>query len=54
MFMDYLPVLLADCTGEPIRHYFSRSNHEASLLSIETLLGWVSGSEEFVKVLRGA
>ncbi len=51
MFRDYLPVLLADCTGEPIGHTFPRGNHEASLLSIETLLGWVSGSEEFVKAL---
>jgi len=53
MFRDYLPVLLADCTGEPIGHQFPRSNHEASLLSIETLLGWVSGSEGFVKALEG-
>jgi ureidoacrylate peracid hydrolase len=53
MFRDYLPVLLADCTGEPIGHRFPRSNHEASLLSIETLLGWVSGSEEFMKGLEG-
>jgi len=53
MFRDYLPVLLADCTGEPIGHHFHRSNHEASLLSIETLLGWVSSSEEFVKAFDG-
>ena len=52
MFRDYLSVLLADCAGEPIGHHFPRSNHEASLLSIETLLGWVSGSEEFVKALE--
>ena len=54
MFRDYLPVLLADCTGEPIGSHFPRSNHDASLLSIETLLGWVSGSEEFVKALEAA
>jgi ureidoacrylate peracid hydrolase len=53
MFRDYLPVLLADCTGEPIGHHFPRSNHAASLLSIEALLGWVSGSEEFVKAIEG-
>ena len=53
MFRDYLPVLLADCTGEPIGYHFPRSNHDASLLAIETLLGWVSGSEEFVKALEG-
>jgi ureidoacrylate peracid hydrolase len=52
MFRDYLPVLLADCTGEPIGYSFPRSNHEASLLVIKTLLGWVSGSEEFIKALK--
>jgi ureidoacrylate peracid hydrolase len=54
MFRDYLPVLLADCSGEPIGHQFPRSNHEASLLSIETLLGWVSSSEKFAKALDAA
>lgn len=51
MFRDYSSILLADCTGEPIGNGFARSNHEASLLSIETLLGWVSSSAEFVKAL---
>jgi ureidoacrylate peracid hydrolase len=54
MFRDYLPVLLADCTGEPIGSHFPRSNHDASLLAIETLFGWVSGSEEFLKALEAA
>jgi ureidoacrylate peracid hydrolase len=54
MYRDYLPVLLADCTAEPIGCHFPRSNHEASLLAIETLLGWVSGSEEFVTALEAA
>ena len=39
MFRDYRCLLLADCTGEPIGHQFSRSNHEASLLTIQTLFG---------------
>jgi len=52
MFRDYLPVLLADCTGEPIGYHFSRSNHDASLLAIQTSLGWVSGSEEFLNALE--
>ena len=52
MFRDYLPVLLADCTGEPIGYHFPRSNHDASLLTIETSLGWVSGSEEFLNALE--
>jgi ureidoacrylate peracid hydrolase len=51
MFRDYQPVLLADCTGEPIGYGLARSNHEASLLTIQALLGWVSDSEEFVRAL---
>lgn len=49
MFRDYQCVLLADCTGEPIGNRFPRSNHEASLLTIQTLFGWVSGSDEFIR-----
>ena len=52
MFRDYSCVLLKDCTGEPIGHDLPRSNHEASLLSIQTLLGWVSASDEFIKALK--
>lgn len=52
MFRDYSPVLLADCTGEPVGYGLPRSNHDASLLLIETLLGWVSSSEEFIKALK--
>jgi ureidoacrylate peracid hydrolase len=51
MFRDYSCVLLKDCTGEPIGSGFARSNHDASLLTIETLLGWVSTSEQFVQAL---
>jgi ureidoacrylate peracid hydrolase len=49
MFRDYSCVLLADCMGEPIGYGLPRSNHEASLLTVQTLLGWVSGSDEFIK-----
>ncbi|HKZ80835.1 MAG TPA: cysteine hydrolase [Pyrinomonadaceae bacterium] len=52
MFRDYSCVLLADCTGEPIGYGLARSNHEASLLTIQTLLGWVSTSEEFIRALN--
>jgi ureidoacrylate peracid hydrolase len=51
MFRDYSSVLLADCMGEPIGYGLPRSNHEASLLTIQTLFGWVSGSDEFIKAL---
>ena len=52
MFRDYLCVLLADCMSEPIGAGLPRSNHDASLLSAEVLLGWVSDSERFLKALR--
>jgi ureidoacrylate peracid hydrolase len=48
MFRDYRCVLLEDCTGEPIGGDLARSNHEASLLVIQTLFGWVSSSEKFL------
>lgn len=51
MFRDYHCVLLEDCTGEPIGQHNTRSNHEASLLTIETLLGWVSDSQTFIDAL---
>ena len=52
MFRDYSCVLLDDCMGEPIGYGLPRSNHEASLLTMQTLFGWVSTSEEFMKSLR--
>lgn len=51
MFRDYLCVLLSDCTGEPIGNDFSRTNHEASLLSIQVLLGSVASSTAFVNAV---
>lgn len=52
MFRDYRCVLLADCAGEPIGGDLARSNHEASVLTIQTLFGWVSSSERFVSALE--
>jgi ureidoacrylate peracid hydrolase len=52
MFRDYRCVLLADCVGEPIGNDLGRSNHEASLLTIQTLFGWVSGSQRFESALQ--
>ena len=51
MFRDYHCVLLEDCTAEPIGFNNSRSNHEASLLTIEVLFGWVSDSKKFIAAL---
>jgi len=52
MFRDYRCVLLADCTAEPIGQGLPRSNHDASLLVVRTLLGWTSSSDEFIKALE--
>lgn len=51
MFRDYLCILLADCMSEPIGYSLERTNHDASLLTVEALLGWVSDSERFLKAL---
>jgi ureidoacrylate peracid hydrolase len=47
-FRDYRCVLLTDCTSEPIAHDIPRSNHDATLLLMELMFGWVSTSEQFV------
>ena len=51
MFRDYSCVLLEDCTGEPIGFGLPRSNHDASLLSIQVLLGWTAMSQNFLDAL---
>ena len=51
MFRDYSCVLLEDCTGEPIGYDLQRSNHDASLLTIQVLLGWTSTSAEFIHAI---
>ena len=52
MFRDYLCLLLADCTAEPIGHELARSNHEASLLVAELMFGWVCESAGLVEALE--
>jgi ureidoacrylate peracid hydrolase len=51
-FRDYVPIVLEDCTAEPIGNGLSRSNHEASLLNIQVSFGWVSSSNEFIKSIN--
>ncbi len=51
MFRDYSPIVLEDCTAEPIGFDLPRSNHEASLLNIQSVFGWVSNSNEFMKAI---
>ena len=47
-------LLLADCTAEPIGAELSRSNHDASLLLTQMMLGWVSSSTELIRALEPA
>ncbi len=51
-FRDYSCVLLEDCTAEPIGESLQRSNHDASLLLIQTMLGWISNSDAFVRAIE--
>lgn len=52
MFRDYSCVVLSDCTAEPIGFNLHRTNHEASLLAIQTLFGWVSTSNDFLSAIE--
>ncbi len=51
MFRDFRCLLLEDCTAEPIGEAAARTNHEASLLAVETLLGWVATSSALLQEL---
>lgn len=51
MFRDYSCVVVRDCTAEPIGSGYTRTNHEASLLVIETLFGWTAASEPVLVAL---
>jgi ureidoacrylate peracid hydrolase len=52
MFRDYRCILLADCAAEPLGAGLSRNNHEASLLVLQTLFGWISESAKFIGALE--
>jgi len=54
MFRDYRCVLLAECAGEPIGNDLARSNHDAVLLLIQTLFGWISSSDKFIEAVDTA
>jgi ureidoacrylate peracid hydrolase len=51
-FRDYRCVLLSDCTAEPIGADLARSNHDASVLLIDLMLGRVASSSALVAALR--
>lgn len=54
MFRDFRCLLLEDCTAEPIGAGADRTNHEASLLVVETLFGWVATSTALLDELTRA
>jgi ureidoacrylate peracid hydrolase len=51
MYRDYRCLLVSDCAAEPIGHDLSRTNHDASLLVIQILFGWVASSGEIIRAL---
>ncbi|HEX2785271.1 MAG TPA: cysteine hydrolase, partial [Ilumatobacteraceae bacterium] len=54
MFRDYHCLLLEDCTAEAIGASLPRTNHDATLLVVERLVGWVSDSLAFEAALDAA
>ncbi|MEP7202992.1 MAG: isochorismatase family cysteine hydrolase [Ilumatobacteraceae bacterium] len=52
MFRDYHCLLLEDCTAEAIGAGLPRSNHDATLLVIQLLVGWVADSSAFLKAVE--
>lgn len=51
MYRDYRCLLVSDGTAEPIGHDLPRTNHEASLLVVQILFGWVASSAEIIRAL---
>lgn len=54
MFRDYHCLVLADATAEPIAADASRSNHDASLLTLELLFAAVGATSDLLNGLRTA
>lgn len=50
-YRDYRCLLLSDCTAEPLGSQFSRGNHDATVLTVETLFGWVTDSSALLRTL---
>jgi ureidoacrylate peracid hydrolase len=51
MFRDYRCIVLEDCTAEPIGATAPRTNHEASLLTMQILFAWISDSNKLEQAL---
>lgn len=54
MFRGFHCLLLEDCCAEPIGASCERSNHEASLLVVESVFGWVAPSAALLAALTPA
>lgn len=54
MFRDYRCIVLEDCTAEPIAATAPRSNHEASLLTMQILFAWISDSGKLARAVSAA
>jgi ureidoacrylate peracid hydrolase len=52
-FRDYRCIVLEDCAAEPLGAGMARTNHEASLLVMQTDFGWVSDSRALASALAG-
>ena len=52
MFRDFRCMLLADCRAEPIGEGLPRSNHDASLLVLQAMFGWISDSAHLLGALN--
>jgi ureidoacrylate peracid hydrolase len=52
MFLDYHCLILEDCVNEAIGADESRSNHEATMLVLQVLVGWVSDSATLLAALK--
>jgi ureidoacrylate peracid hydrolase len=53
-FRDYHCVLLEDCVAEPVGHGMPRSNHEATVLLVNIMFGWVCQSDGLIGALDRA
>jgi ureidoacrylate peracid hydrolase len=51
VFRDYHCLLLEDCTAEPIGNDLQRTNHDASLLTIQALFGRTAHADDLLTAL---
>jgi ureidoacrylate peracid hydrolase len=51
MFRDYHCLLLEDCTAEPVGNDLPRTNHDASLLTIQVLFGRTARADDLLTAL---